>query len=535
VHDTCVIAKLDEWRPLVTLPCVLAAALAACGFPRPGDIAPEQQDTGDFTVTLDAARVRVSEGDSATVGVKLVRNGFSGPVTLTVAGLPTGVTADPLTVDGKTGTLTLRAAAGVTQGDAMLTVTATGAGQSHDVAVSLLAMGPPGTLDMTFGAGGALRIPVAADGEALAIQPDGKIVIVGWVTTGNSPMDMVTRYLPDGTLDASFGTNGVQLLSFTQRTRPVIAVQPDGKIIVAEMVGGRSQTAILWRLNAVDGSPDNDFGSGGQEPFDLSDQGQFRTLVTSVVVQPTGDLVVAGTANNPGIAFIAQFTSRGALDLNFGTQGRTFTALGSTTSNILALARQPGGLLAAIGVAGTSGVATLARFTSRGDLDPSFVDGGFYTLAFSTTPATPAAMTVEPGGKLVAVGAASGTYVARMVGDSGGLDPSFGTDGIDHVGQLGTGSFPTGIAVQSDGKYVIVGNVGPGGGRSPFLARMFPNQIFDGGFGNAGVVRPVIGGTSSQFQSMALDADGRIAVTGVESMAFGSGIPDQLLLYRFWP
>jgi hypothetical protein len=64
---------------------------------------------------------------------------------------------------------------------------------------------------------------------------------------------------------------------------------------------------------------------------------------------------------------------------------------------------------------------------------------------------------------------------------------------------------------------------------------MFPNQIFDTGFGNAGVVRPVIGGTSSQFQSMALDADGRIVVTGVESMAFGSGIPDQLLLYRFWP
>lgn len=236
-------------------PCIYTLALlAACGFPRPADVGGD-----DFTVTLGATRVHVVEGGSVTVDVKLSRASFSDPITVTVTGLPAGVTAAPLSIDEETGTLTLRATADAMQGDAALIVTAMGTKHSHDVPLSLLTMGLPGTLDQSFGSGGMLAIPLAARGDAIAIQSDGRIIVAGSVITTNGTNYMVTRYLSNGEPDTSF-SEGIEVLDPYLATSASVALQPDGKIIVVETSGHRSTSGILLRLNPSNGSRDTPSG-----------------------------------------------------------------------------------------------------------------------------------------------------------------------------------------------------------------------------------------------------------------------------------
>ena len=488
---------------------------------------------------LDATRIRIAEGASATVGVKLVRNGSSGPVVVTVSRLPAGVTADPLTIDAESGTLTLHAAAGVTQGEAALTVTATGTDHAHDLPLSLLAMGLPGTPDKTFGSGGALPAPLAGHGESIAIQPDGKILIAGWVIQGNHADYMVARYLSDGTVDTSFA-NGMRILDPSVLVRPALALQPDGKIIIAETTGGRTPQPAVFRLNAADGSRDSQFGVDGREEFDLSDPGgEHSTVLLAVAALPNGNIVVAGHADAivNGVtteqAVVARITSKGELDEHFGSAGRTFTGLGFPTASFLGLAPQSDGRIIAVGLAGPDMLMAFAHFGPEGNLDSSSYGGGFFAFAHRSTDIG-AAIALQPDGKVVAAGGDSngegGTYLARLNGDAASPDDDFGVAGFYTLKLTGGTNFATGLALQSDGKYVIVGNTG---GQGPFIARILPNQLLDSGFGNAGLAMPVTGAGASQFEAVALDADGRIVVTGFRTTA--SGAPAELLLYRFWP
>jgi len=242
------------------------AVLGGCGFPKPPLI--EDLGDGDFAVELANARIRVVEGASTTVGVKLVRSGLTAPVTVTVTGLPTGVTADALTVDAEVGTLTLHATADAVQGDVALTVTATADGLSHDAKLSLLTMGLPGTLDRSFGSGGVIAVLPAGRAEALALQPDGKIVIAGPSGT-NSLTYAAMRYLTNGDLDTSFSTGTVLLDAYLSGST-AMAIQPDGKIIVAETYGHRSTEGRVVRVN-IDGQLDMSFGDSGRVVLRLHD------------------------------------------------------------------------------------------------------------------------------------------------------------------------------------------------------------------------------------------------------------------------
>lgn len=395
-------------------------------------------------------------------------------------------------------------------------------------------MGPPGTLDKTFGSNGILSEPVAGHGEAIAIQPDGKLVIAGWATANGRSKYMVTRYLTDGAVDTSFA-GGMQILDDSLQFTPVLAIQPDGKIVIAETTGGRTPQPVIVRLN-IDGSFDGGFGVEGRESFDLSDPGaQQSTIVYAVAVLSDGHIVVAGRADatlNGSVtnqAVIAQFTSAGALDPNFGTNGRTFTALGHQSATFRSLALQSGGRLLAAGLAGPDNVLAFARFGPTGDLDSSFFGGGFFDFGYSTT--TIATITTSDG-KVVAAGGAAATtsdeYFVRLDGDTGSPDGDFGGGSGIYRPMLEGANLITSIALQTDGQYVVAGN----GPSSPFIARLHPNQLPDYHFGNGGVVTPTIEGTMNQFRAIAMDADGRIVITGFRDT--GLNTPDEFLLYRFW-
>jgi uncharacterized delta-60 repeat protein len=524
---------------LVRLAGLVLLASAACGFPRPADVKAEE---GDFTVTLASPRVRVVEGAIAAVGVTLGRNVFTDAVKVTIAGLPAGVTVDPLTIEGDTGTLTLHAAADATQGDAALTVTATGGTRSHDTPFSLLAMGPSGTLDRSFSSGGMLSTPPAGQGAGVVIQPDGKMIIVG--TTMRATQDiLVARYLSDGSLDPGFSGGVVAFDATTmQDAGAAVALQPDGKIVVAGTFssGGGDSHGLVVRLNAS-GSPDTDFGTLGVVRLELNAVGApMATMLRAVAVQPDGGIVVAGRAMATATDFdavVARLAPTGVLDVSFGNRGRTKGPFGPGANMFAALALQADGRIVAAGSGSPSSgspiVAALARFDTGGGLDNSFSADGILTINKGDALH---GVSVEPDGKIIAVGLKDiGICLVRMNSD-GSPDVGLGTDGVKLVmlgsetsgGATGSGGF----ALQPDGKFVISGSVLNGTTFDAVVARFGTSGVLDLGFAGGFLMYRL--DALNFFLSIALDSDGRIVSTGFTGSSFDPA-GQKVLLARFWP
>jgi len=192
-----------------------------------------------------------------------------------------------------------------------------------------------GTLDATFGAGGKAITGFGllqqgysfAFPHSVALQPDGKIVVAGVAYIGPGRDFALARYNSDGTLDATFGTAGQVLTDFTRDDAAFsLAIQPDGKILVAGMSDvERGYGFALVRYNR-DGTLDAGFGTGGKvtTDFGLLDQGFSVALANSVAVEPSGRIVAAGRIYIDGgfHSGLARYNSNGTLDASFGTGGR---------------------------------------------------------------------------------------------------------------------------------------------------------------------------------------------------------------------
>jgi uncharacterized delta-60 repeat protein len=535
----------------------LLGFICACGFPPPPDVGGDAgPPLGDFAVSVASPRVRIAEGTSATVGVTIDRNAFTEAVTVTVGGLPAGVTVNPLMITADTGTLTLSVAGGATQGDAALTVTATGGTRSHEVPLSLLAMGQPGTLDKSFSAAGTLLTPPTGLGFAMVIQPDGKIVVAGH-TAGATPKVLVARFLPSGALDPAFAGGVVTLASGNNDFGAAVALQPDAKIVVAGATTPGDLNArhgLIVRFNA-DGTTDLGFGTGGRVELGLGPSEAAFTNLRAVVVQPDGGIVVAGIASvvdGDFDAVVARLAPGGGLDNSFGIgNGRIQLPLGPGIDGFAALGLQPDGRIVAFGTTeqGSANIATFVRLTSAGLPDSTFgADGKILIDSWEARDATGylwgASVAFQPDGKIVAAGSAfSGTgdnaCLVRLNGSEGSRDTGFGPDGVKVV-SLTPGRFDRviGLALQPDGKLVLGGSVPIAASSSNFdavVARFGSSGLLDLGFGTGGITAREIAtevNAIDQPRAIALDADGRIVTAG---FFLSAPDPEKLLLARFWP
>jgi len=257
-----------------------------------------------------------------------------------------------------------------------------------------------GTLDAGFGTGGIVTTDFGSYEFAsqLVIQPDGRIVVVG----GNGGEGIVVlRYLADGTPDASFGGDGSVILAIgTSATARGVALQPDGRIVVVgsqfePFIGTR---AAVLRLLA-DGSLDPAFGVGGVVPPDAT---PFY-YAGAVALLPDGRLYVGGFASS---WCVIRYLSDGSLDGTFGTGGIVTTPMaGNATVDDMAL--QPDGRLVAAGhefVSSVGNSPVVIRYLSDGTLDPSF--GIVTTLAGTDPGATQTfnAVAIAADGDIVAAG-----------------------------------------------------------------------------------------------------------------------------------
>ena len=164
------------------------------------------------------------------------------------------------------------------------------------LAAALLTVGPaaaaPGDLDPTFGTDGIVQTNVGSPSGAndLVIQPDGKIVVVGSPPYGGNMA--LARYLPDGSLDPTFGSGGIVV--GPPGIANAVALQADGDIVVG---GSGASFAFTLARFLPDGSPDLGYGVDGVASGP-------RGTVQAIAVQPDGDTVAAGDGRETPDSFV---------------------------------------------------------------------------------------------------------------------------------------------------------------------------------------------------------------------------------------
>ena len=186
-------------------------------------------------------------------------------------------------------------------------------------ALPVSALARAGALDPAFGNQGYVYTGIPAQAVAsIAIQPDGKILIATAPNNGGSPTPTLVRLLPGGAPDTAFGTGGVAPITIAGLgAAPVVqqvVVQPDGAISFAVRVSPDNAPAFVGRFTPG-GAPDSSFGNGGAV------LGPVAYTANVMLVQGNGDIVVAGGSAFTGTSSIARLTSGGAFDPSFGSNG----------------------------------------------------------------------------------------------------------------------------------------------------------------------------------------------------------------------
>ena len=331
-----------------------------------------------------------------------------------------------------------------------------------------------GGLDSSFGQGGWTTTELGSfeQSYAVALQRDGRIVLAGESECEPALCFTLVRYLPNGSLDPSFGQGGVV------RTNPrygcgchfmAVKVLRDGRIVAAGRMYNRYGQIFAVARYLPDGRPDRTFSGDGLASVDM---GGGYEGAEALAVQPGGKVLIAGGAGPSSLRFaIARFLPTGKLDRSFSRDGRVFIGFGVKRwgwAHALALVSHRRILVAggsSLGQIGPSEIA-LVRLTRNGALDRSFGRRG-RTL---TNPAPGGglanAVLVQPDGRIVIAGLA---YRATDSSDSdwvlarytarGKLDRSFGSGGVV-ITSFGTGEDWAGaLARQSDGKLVVGGEI----------------------------------------------------------------------------
>ncbi len=386
------------------------------------------------------------------------------------------------------------------------------------LAFHLLATGQAGSLDTTFSNDGTTTTPIGTYeiGYDWVIQPDGGIVGVGYSDTQIA----LVRYLPNGSLDPSFSGDGIVITAIcTDENRAqAVALQPDGKIVIA---GYTSSAFTPYEHPFVarylpDGSLDPDFGNAGAViQYDWQ-----HAVGTAIAVQSDGKIVVAGYALFDGY-LVLRYDTAGILDTTFGSGGIVVLPLFSDLHGPSGLELLPDGrmLLAGSVDNGFNEDLCVIRLGPDGDLDPSFGVGGITTHPIGNSDDQLNGLAVQPDGRAVVCGSmqagANFSFALARYDTLGTLDPTFDTDGIV-VTDIDLGQdLGLDLLVQPDGRIVAAGYSAQGATYGFALARYEVDGSLDSTFGTNGIVITTFGGPVASVYGVAQQTDGAIVAGGV--------------------
>ena len=356
-----------------------------------------------------------------------------------------------------------------------------------------------GQVDPAFGKQGLLNVylPGRETLAAVAVQKDDSLILVTG-EPGHASGLTVLRIRPDGTFDEHFGLKyGIRIA--TKMLISAIAVQPDDKILLAGMIESQDEKkkrdrhdGVIYRLKA-DGDPDEGFGHRGAVGLRYTDDDD---AVTALAVQPDGRLLVAGYTGGKSLdmggeqAFLIRFLPNGAPDSKFSGGGTSIIKLKGLVTSI-AIQKSDGKILLGANLDWEKpNNVVLVRYLPDGNIDPKFGDGGvFRSPAFRSQVSF--VLSEEDKGRILLAGVTNIPYgpggyyhsqaaVLRVVDDGRTADPLYGLAGIGLLLPGADISSITGAFLDEEGRLLALGS---GMGRGLGLERLllpakpkFPSQ-----------------------------------------------------------
>ncbi len=324
-----------------------------------------------------------------------------------------------------------------------------------------------GTLDTSFGSGGTVITAIGSDEDyayAALLQPDGKIVLAGACNNGTHFNFCAVRYLPDGTLDTSFNGTGKRITSVGSGNDKAYGalLQPDGKIVLAGNCdnGGNTDFCAVRYLSS--GALDTSFNGTGKV---VTAVGSSDDAAYAALLQPDGKIVLAGNCLNGGSFFCAlRYLPGGTLDTSFNGTGTVMTAVGAGSAYVHAALLQPDGNIILAGNCNNASVNFCAvRYLPTGALDTSFSGNGSVTTTIGSSSDIALAALLQPDGKILLAGscATGSAYDFCAVRYDGGpfgyknCSPDF--DGDGHILATTDALIFTRVALGITGNAVIGG------------------------------------------------------------------------------
>jgi uncharacterized delta-60 repeat protein len=383
------------------------------------------------------------------------------------------------------------------------------------------ALAADGILDLTFGTNGVVITDLGGDSDSarsVLIQPDGKILVLA--TQGLSPVLM--RFNANGSVDSDFGVNGKLTVNF----RDAVGLQSDGKLIVADTSGGSLAVARYYSNGS---GLDTTFGTNGIGKIP-SNPGDFTYLCSDLVIQPDNKIVLVGTQESLGHSttiIVARFTSDGEPDTTFAGNGLEFLDDYNFPDSYYfrgqAVDIQPDGKIVLSAFMfddlNTDEQFGLARLMPDGSPDAStFGTNGKGTVAIVLRNFynTLGGLALQSDGKILVLGNVSNPNenlaLARFNTD-GSLDTGFGDNGI-LITDFGEDENGNGLLIQADGKIVVVGESAGTEDSDVLLIRYNSDGSLDDTFGVNGKVITDLGNAPDTGNSIALQADGKLVVGG---------------------
>lgn len=330
-----------------------------------------------------------------------------------------------------------------------------------------------------------------------------------------------------GTLDPSFGIDGVLIRNLSPGHPNIafsLALDEDGNIFA----GG-----YLWRTATENdmaiasflpnGESNLAFGINGVATLDL---GSDEDVILRLIRLPNGQMLAGGivdfSSNNDDFA-LARFNSNGTIDSTFGINGSVITEFSNEDDYAYGLlVTADGGILQS----GYSDVFCTVKYSSEGVIDTLFGNHGKVTTQVGTNGSQCRASALQADGKFLLVGNChSGTdkdFAMVRYTENGDLDSTFGDNGIVIKDHLGQANYSHDVAIQPDGKIVVVG-----GTETPItllsmdltLLRYNVDGTLDSTFGNGGIMNRAIGMMAGNRQSIQLQQDGKILVSTIVDTA----------------
>ena len=383
-----------------------------------------------------------------------------------------------------------------------------------------------GDLDKTFGNGGKVNVGIGGYydvAKSMALQNDGKIVVVGYGKTSLASFKglSMTRYLQNGEMDNEFGNYGVihRVTMDLEGEANSVVIQKDNKIVVAgysisPATNNEEITLIRFTEN---GNVDKSFGNKG---FIVTEVSSEKDNAESVAIQRDGKIVVVGSTDHKPTTDIVliRYNENGSIDYSFGINGIVITDLNSSLDIGKSIVIQIDGKIVVSGFTHIINkfFMTLLRYDSNGELDPTFGNGGIIVTEINGRRGK-MDMAIQNDGKIILVGPSevenSHHFTVLRFNNNGSLDKNFGIKGVTKT-IIGDHSEAESVALDLNGDIVVAGTTELG--NEQFVVAMYDqNGMLVHDFGSDGIVKTsFIKNSVDRAHSVAIDNDGNIIVAG---------------------